>query len=69
MIYVTFFDPDSKAVQSPSSDSGFSCLEEVELINGEPLRRGKRTRTYRDAFYSDYSLTEPRKDGRVLQRD
>lgn len=59
MIYVTFFDPATKAITAPSTDSGFSSLDDVEMINGEPLCRGKRTRTYPDAFYSDYSLTGP----------
>lgn len=57
-IFVTFFNPTTKQVTAGATDSGFGSLDEVELINGEPLRRGKRTRTYGDAFYSDYCLTE-----------
>lgn len=66
MIYVTFFDRDTKAIVSPSVDSGFSSFEEVELLNGDPLVRGKRTRTYPGVFYSDYSLTGAPSSDRVL---
>lgn len=56
-IYVTPFDPATKQTTGDSVDSGFESLEDVELINGEPLTRGKRTLTYEGTFYSNYSVT------------
>jgi hypothetical protein len=56
-IYYTPTDPDTKQAAGPTVDSGFETFDDVELINGEPLRRGTRTRTYAEAFYSDYSVT------------
>ena len=56
-IFVTPFDPKTKQVTADSNDSGFETLGDVELMNGEPLNRGKRTLTYKDTFYSNYSVT------------
>lgn len=55
-IYVTEFDPVTKAVLVGAKPSGFSSLDEVEMLMGEPLLRGKRTRTYPGLFYSEYCL-------------
>jgi hypothetical protein len=55
-IYVTEFDANTKEVLADAVDSGFEDLDSVVMVMGEPLRRAKRTLTYRDCFYSDYCL-------------
>ena len=57
VIYLTPFDPITKQVTGDSVDSGFESLEDAELMNGTPLAKGKRTLTYEDTFYSNYSVT------------
>lgn len=57
-IFVTNLNPETREPTDKSQDSGFSSLDEVVLIMGEPICRGKRTVTYTDQFYSNYSVTE-----------
>lgn len=56
--YLTPFDNDTKQPTGPSSDSGFSSIDEaIEVLGEGYLSRGKRSVTYPGVFISDYVLT------------
>ena len=57
-IYLTTFNPETKQPTSVSLDSGFTSFDAVEFQHGEPLVRGKRTRTYAGLFFSDYKIKD-----------
>lgn len=56
IIYVTKFCPTTKMVLESAKESGFSSIDEVVLLMGQPINRGKRTATYRGLFYSEYQI-------------
>jgi hypothetical protein len=55
-IYVTKFCPVTKLVLESAKPSGFSSIDQVVMLMGDPIVRGPRTATYRDLFYSEYQL-------------
>ena len=58
MIYATSYNPDTLRCTGPSTDSGFSSLDEVPLLLGEPDMGHPRMLTYVAAgvAYSDFVL-------------
>lgn len=58
MIFSTPYDPATLHCTGPSTDSGFSTLDEVPMLLGEPDMRHPRMLTYAAAgvAYSDFVL-------------
>lgn len=58
MIYATNYDPATLRCTGHSTDSGFSSLDEVPMLLGEPDMRHPRMLTYVAAgvAYSDFVL-------------
>lgn len=56
MIYVTKFCPQTRRVLEPAKESVFRNIDEVVLLMGHPITRGKRTATYRNQFFSEYKI-------------
>lgn len=58
MIYATPYDTATLRCTGPSTDSGFSSLDEVPMLLGEPEMRHPRMLTYAEAgvAYSDFVL-------------
>lgn len=55
MIYLTPYNPTTREAVADSADSGFSSLDEVVLLMGEPKARGPRWMTYPDGVaFSDF---------------
>lgn len=55
-VYVTKFCPVTRLVLESATDSGFSSIDDVVMLMGDPIVRGARTATYQDLFYSEYQL-------------
>ncbi len=62
-IYVTKFCPETKRVLESARDSGFTSIDTVVALMGEPLVQGRRTATYRNLFYSEYNLHQTQGQG------
>lgn len=66
MIYITPFDPTTKAATGDSTDSGFDSLATVGAVMGPPLHSGQRWAVYPDGVaFSDFPfrLTDPSDSG------
>lgn len=69
IIYVTEFCPETKRVLKSARDSGFTSIDQVVELMGEPVVKGIRTATYRKLFYSEYNLTQTCGDKTYLNRE
>ena len=58
MIYATPYDPATLRCTGPSTDSGFSTLDEVPMLLGEPATTHRHMMTYPDSgvAYTDFPL-------------
>lgn len=57
MIYLTPYDTVTLACTGASTDSGFTTLDEVRQIMGEPDMAHPRMLTYGDSCFSDFPLS------------
>lgn len=64
MIYITPFNTTTKQATSASSDSGFSTIQEVRDVMGEPTTDGKRIVIYDDVAFSEYPCYIDSKDNK-----
>lgn len=57
MIYLTPYDTTTLACTGASTDSGFTTLDEVRQMMGEPDMAHPRMLTYGDSCFTDFVLS------------
>ena len=57
MIYLTPYDTVTLACTGASTDSGFTTLDEVRQMMGEPDMAHPRMLTYEDSCFTDFVLS------------